>query len=128
MIGANRLNASGRAMLVQNFLDSLKAGTAAERAEAVTALAGAYLQAALSADERQAAETAMTLALDDPSPVVRRALAEAVAGVSDADACLCLLENSGAEIAPMTLKRIVERHGREPRLSDTLLARTDLPL
>src|ERR671933_538935 len=106
MIGANRLNASGRAMLVQNFLDSLKAGTAAERAEAVAALAGAYLQAALSADERQAAETAMTLALDDPSPVVRRALAEAVAGAEAAPHHLILtLAQDQPEIAAVIAQR-----------------------
>jgi len=51
-----------------------------ERAAAVNALARAYLQSGLDAEARAEAEIALTRALDDPEPRVRRALAQALAG------------------------------------------------
>ncbi len=50
-----------------------------ERADVVNALARAYLHADLSAEARIDAEVALTRALDDPEPRVRRALAQALA-------------------------------------------------
>ena len=50
-----------------------------ERAEATSALARAYLYSDLSPDDLAAAEGAMIMLLDDPSPLVRRALAEVFA-------------------------------------------------
>src|SRR5881409_927814 len=52
---------------------------AAERGDATAALARAYLYSALSPDDRAAAEGALIMLLDDPSPLVRAALAKALA-------------------------------------------------
>jgi uncharacterized protein (DUF2336 family) len=52
---------------------------AAERAEATTALARAYLYSDLSNDDHAATEGALIMLLDDPSPLVREALACALA-------------------------------------------------
>jgi uncharacterized protein (DUF2336 family) len=52
---------------------------AGNRAEATSALARAYLYSELSEEDRLAAEAAMIVLLDDPSPLVRRALADALA-------------------------------------------------
>ena len=51
-----------------------------DRAALVNALARAYLHSHLDAESRAEAEIAMTRALDDPEPRVRRALAHALAG------------------------------------------------
>ena len=62
-------------MIVRQFLQWVRTAGAAERAEATTALARAYLYSDLSADDRAAAEGALIMLLDDPSPLVREALA-----------------------------------------------------
>src|SRR6185312_9826657 len=66
-------------MIVRQFLDGIRAASAAQRVEAAGALARAYLHSDLSADDAAAAEGAMLMLLDDPSPLVRRALADALA-------------------------------------------------
>lgn len=66
-------------MIVREFLQWLRTATAGGRADGATALARAYLFSPLSLDDRAAAEGAMLMLLDDPSPLVRRALAEAFA-------------------------------------------------
>src|SRR5215470_15600718 len=66
-------------MIVRQFLHWVRQASAGERAEATSALARAYLYSGLSVDDRAAAEGAMIMLLDDPSPLVRRALAEALA-------------------------------------------------
>jgi uncharacterized protein (DUF2336 family) len=66
-------------MIVRQFLHWVRQAPAGERAEATSALARAYLYSDLSPDDRVAAEGAMIMLLDDPSPLVRRALAEALA-------------------------------------------------
>jgi len=71
-------------MIVRQFLHWARTAPAGERAEATGALARAYLYSDLSDDDRAAAEGAMIMLLDDPSPLVRRALAEALAGSPDA--------------------------------------------
>ncbi len=71
--------ASGRVMIVRQFLQWLRTAGAAERAEATSALARAYLYSDLSPDDRAAAEGALIMLLDDPSPLVREALARALA-------------------------------------------------
>jgi len=71
-------------MIVRQFLQWVRQAPAGERAEATSALARAYLYSDLSEDDRAAAEGAMIMLLDDPSPLVRRALAEAFAGAADA--------------------------------------------
>ena len=66
-------------MIVRHFLDWVRTAPAGKRAEATAALARAYLYSDLSADDAAAAEGAMLMLLDDPSPLVRRALADALA-------------------------------------------------
>jgi uncharacterized protein (DUF2336 family) len=66
-------------MIVREFLQWLRTAPAGERADGASALARAYLFSPLSFDDRAAAEGAMLMLLDDPSPLVRRALAEAFA-------------------------------------------------
>ena len=179
-------------MIVRDFLDWVRTASAGRRAEATSALARAYLYSDLSADDLAAAEGAMLMLLDDPSPLVRRALADvlaaspsappaivlalaadqpqiaapvlalsplfvdadlvdavatgspaaqaaiasraalprsvaaAIAEVGTAEACLTLLENPDADIAPFSIDRIVERHGHLAAIREPLLARDDI--
>ena len=62
-------------MIVRQFLHWLRTAPPGDRAEATSALARAYLYSDLSDSDRAAAEGAMTMLLDDPSPLVRQALA-----------------------------------------------------
>ena len=179
-------------MIVRQFLHWLRNAPPGERAEATSALARAYLYSDLSDTDRAAAEGAMIMLLDDPSPLVRQALAEvfaaseyapphvvhslasdqaeiaspilersplfvdtdlvdavatgeptrqvaiagrgalpasvsaAIAEVGCAEACLVLLENEDAEIAPFSLDRMVERYGHLAVIRDLLLTRDDI--
>ena len=179
-------------MIVRQFLQWVRNAPAGERAEATSALARAYLYSELSADDAAAAEGAMLMLLDDPSPLVRRALADvlaaspgappavvhalagdqpqiaapvlalspllvdadlvdavatgcpsvqaaiasraelpravsaAIAEVGTAEACLILIENTGADIAPFSIDRIVERFGHLAAIREPLLERDDL--
>ena len=181
-------------MIVERFLEWIRTAPVARRAEGCHALARSYLFSALSADERDGLEAAMTVLLDDPAsqvrfslahalantdkaphhiilalsedqphvaalvaerspllldtelidllatreevvqiaiarrPVVSRAVAAAVAEVASAEACLELLCNSGARVPRFSLDRMIERHGGDPELRETLLLRNDLPL
>jgi uncharacterized protein (DUF2336 family) len=184
----------GCAMIVRQFLHWIRQAPPGERAEATSALARAYRYSDLSPDDLAAAEGAMIMLLDDPSPLVRRALAEAfasadnapqvvvhalaadqpdvalpiiaqspllleddlvdliaiaqadvqvaiagrsllprtiaaaIAEVGAAEACLALLENSNADIAPFSIDRIIERFGHLAPIRENLLAREDLPM
>jgi len=71
-------------MIVRQFLRWVQTAAPGERAEATSALARAYLYSDLSSEDRLAAEAAMIVLLDDPSPMVRRALADALANSDDA--------------------------------------------
>ena len=165
-------------MIVRHFLDGIRAASAAHRVESAGALARAYLHSDLSLDDAAAAEGAMLMLLDDPSPLVRRALADALAAdqpqiaapvlalsplfvdadlvdavatgtdavqaaiasraglprsvaaaiaeVGSADACLMLVENPAAEIAPLSFDRMVERFGHVAILREAFLARDDI--
>jgi uncharacterized protein (DUF2336 family) len=73
-----------RVMIVRRFLQWVRTAPAGERADAAGALARAYLFSELSAEDRAAAEGAMLMLLDDTSPLVRRALADALAASPDA--------------------------------------------
>jgi uncharacterized protein (DUF2336 family) len=181
------------AMIVRQFIQWLRNAPAGDRADATSALARAYLYSDLSPDDRAAAEGALLLLLDDPSPLVRRALAEvfatsqaappavihalahdqpdvaapilerspllldadlvdqvatgspmvqsmiaararlpravaaAIAEVAAAQACLVMIENPNAEIAPFSLDRIAERHGHLASIREALGNRSDLP-
>ena len=180
-------------MIVRQFLQWQRTASAAERADATSALARAYLYSNLSPDDRAAVEGALLMLLDDPSPLVRAALAQAlaaseqapptvilalagdqpaiaacvlehspllvdadlvdavatfgppaqiaiasrnllpsavsaaVAEVGSAEACLVLVENTRAAIAPFSLDRIVERFGHLGAIREAMLARRDLP-
>src|SRR5665811_2375317 len=140
-------------MIVRQFLQWIRHAPPGERAEATSALARAYLYSDLSPDDIAAAEGAMIMLLDDPSPLVRRALADvfataqpaaqaaiasramlprslaaAIAEVGSAQACLALLENSGADIASFSIDRVVERFGHLAAIREPVLARADLPM
>lgn len=65
-------------MIIEHFLHWIDGAKAAERASAADALARAFLTLDLSFEDRCTAEAALTLLLDDPSPTVRMALAEAM--------------------------------------------------
>ena len=179
-------------MIVRQFLQWHRTAPAGVRADATSALARAYLYSDLSPDDRAAAEGAMLMLLDDPSPLVRRAMAEAfassekappvvvhslaadqpdvaaavlqrsplfvdadlvdmvataapevqaaiasrhalpravaaaIAEVGSAEACLVLIENEEADIAPFSLDRIVARFGHLGAIREVLLGRDDL--
>ena len=181
-------------MIVRVFLQWLRTASAGERADGATALARAYLLSPLSLDDRAAGEGAMLMLLDDPSPLVRRALAEAfassqaappavvhglaadqpfvavpilersplfvdadlvdmvatghreivaaiarrpmlqrsvaaaIAEVGPAEACLELIENPDADIAPFSMDRIVARYGHLAAIRESLLALDNLPV
>jgi uncharacterized protein (DUF2336 family) len=180
-------------MIVRQFLQWVRTAPAGLRAEATGALARAYLYSDLSDDDRAVAEGAMLMMLDDTSPLVRRALAEALCGsidappaiihalsndqpdiavivlerselfidadlveivatggvlvqtaiasryalqrsvaaaiaeVGQAEACLTLIENAEADVAPFSLDRVVERHGHLAAIRESLLTRDELP-
>src|SRR6478672_11597178 len=71
-------------MIVRQFLHWVRQAPPGERAEATSALARAYLYSDLSPDDLAAAEGAMIMLLDDPSPLVRRALSDAFASADKA--------------------------------------------
>jgi uncharacterized protein (DUF2336 family) len=180
-------------MIVRQFISWVRTAPAGERAEATRALARAWLISDLSDDDRAAAEGGLLMQLDDPSPLVRRAMAEvfarsatapaaivqalsvdqpsvavsvleyspllvdadlvdivatgsrevqcavarrayvpvsvcaAIAEVGSAAAALELIENPGADLAPLSWARIVERHGHLAAIRESMLALDDLP-
>jgi uncharacterized protein (DUF2336 family) len=65
-------------MIVRDFLQRANHASACERAEATSALARAYLYSDLSPDDLTAVEGVMLMLLDDRSPLVRQAVAEAL--------------------------------------------------
>src|SRR5260370_5637012 len=93
-------------MIVRHFLQWVRTAPAADRADAAGALARAYLYSDLSPDDRMAAEGAMVMSLDDPSPLVRRALAETLAASPEAPPAVILaLTGDQPEIAGLVLER-----------------------
>src|SRR2546423_947403 len=75
-------------MIVGQFINWIRPASAGERAEATRALARAWLISDLSHDDRVAAEGALLMLLDDPSPLVRQAMAEAFARSTEAPASI----------------------------------------
>src|SRR5437764_14670719 len=93
-------------MIVRHFLQWVRTAEAAERAEATSALARAYLYSDLTDDGRIAAEGAMIMLLDDPSPLVRHALADALSASAQAPAAVMhALINDQPDIATIVLER-----------------------
>ena len=98
-------------MIVRQLLHWLRTAPPGERAEATSALARAYLYSDLSETDRAAAEGVMIMLLDDPSPLVRRALAEVFAA---------------SEAAPPTVVHALA--GDQPDVAAPLLERSPLLL
>lgn len=71
-------------MIVKSFLKWAETAKTGDRCRATMALTRAYAQGVMAAAERQAAEAALTLLLEDPSPKVRLALADGLAAVDHA--------------------------------------------
>ncbi len=93
-------------MIVRQFLQWVRTASAAARADATRALARAYLYSDLSSQDRAAAEGAMIMMLDDPSPLVRQALADILGGSEEAPPCIILaLSGDLPEIAAPVLER-----------------------
>src|ERR1700738_2358980 len=75
-------------MIVRHFISWVRTAPAGERAEATRALARAWILSDLSEDDRAAAEGALLMLLDDPSPLVRQAMAEVFARSVSAPAAI----------------------------------------
>jgi uncharacterized protein (DUF2336 family) len=102
-------------MIVRQFLRWIQTAAPGERADATNALARAYLYSDLAQEDRLAAEAAMTVLLDDPSPLVRKALADALAGSGTAPRGVVL---SLAQDQPDIAEAVV---ARSPMLTDAEL-------
>ena len=93
-------------MIVRNFLQWAITASAAQRSEGAGALARAYLYSELDERTRRDAEIAMMSLLDDPSPLVRRALADNFASAADAPRSLIsALADDQSDIAAPVLSR-----------------------
>jgi uncharacterized protein (DUF2336 family) len=102
-------------MIVRRFLHWAQSASPAQRAEGVSALARAYITADLDRAARDDAEHVLTQFLDDPSPLVRRAMAEAFARAQEAPHHIVLaLADDQSDISSIVL-------GRSPLLSDSEL-------
>ncbi|HEY1736503.1 MAG TPA: DUF2336 domain-containing protein [Methylovirgula sp.] len=102
-------------MIVRRFLHWAQDASPQQRAQGVSALARAYLGTKLDRESRTDAERVLTQFLDDPSPQVRRAMAEAFARASNAPHHIVLaLADDQSDIASIVL-------GRSPILSDSEL-------
>lgn len=77
-------------MIVRRFLLWARTANAEARASGAAALAGAYLRSGMVEEDRREAETALIALVDDPSPLVRRAIAEEVAASPRAPRTLIL--------------------------------------
>jgi uncharacterized protein (DUF2336 family) len=92
--------------IVRRFLAWAQCAGAEERGEAASALARAYLYSDLTPSMRAEAALAMTSLLDDPSALVRRALAEALGGASEAPRHVILaLAGDQSDVAAAVLQR-----------------------
>jgi uncharacterized protein (DUF2336 family) len=124
-------------MIVRQFLQWVRTAPAADRADATSALARAYLYSDLSKDDRIAAEGAMLMLLDDASPLVREALAQALAASPEAPpAVVFALASDLPEVASIVLERspllidadLVDRvGGGEPWAQAAIARRHSLP-
>ena len=93
-------------MLIPQFLAWAEQASAEERADAAAGLARAFLYTELDPLTHSEAERALTILLDDPSGLVRRALAEAVATSVDVPRHLLLaLAADQSDIAALVLER-----------------------
>jgi uncharacterized protein (DUF2336 family) len=77
-------------VIVRRFLLWARTANAEDRASGAAALAGAYLRSGMADEDRAEAETALVALIDDPSPRVRRAIAEEMASAPRAPRNLVL--------------------------------------
>jgi uncharacterized protein (DUF2336 family) len=92
--------------IVRRFLAFTQCAGPEKRAEAASALARAYLNSGLAQPMRAEAELAMMSLIDDPSPMVRRALADALGSAWDAPRALILaLASDQSDVAAAVLSR-----------------------
>jgi uncharacterized protein (DUF2336 family) len=97
---------AGETDIVRRFLAWMQRASAEDRAEAVSALARAYLYSPLSDAVRREAVVALTTVLDDPCARVRGALAEALASASDAPRHIIVgLASDQSEVSRIVLAR-----------------------
>ncbi len=93
-------------LIVQRFLAWSRSVSVEERAQGVNDLALAYIHGGLRDEERQEIETVLTVLLDDPSPVIRRVIAEAFADRDDvARHIVATLASDLPDIAAIVLRR-----------------------
>ncbi len=93
-------------MIVQHFLKWVESAKVAERASAANALARAFIETDMPLEDRCAAEAALTLLLDDPSPKVRMAMAEGLAMSRRApEQVIAALAQDQDDIAAMVISR-----------------------
>jgi uncharacterized protein (DUF2336 family) len=124
-------------MIARQFLQWIRTAGAAERSEATRALARAYLYSDLSADDRAAAEGALIMLLDDPSPMVREALARALAfseqspppvilglAADEPDVASWVLEHSPLLMDADLVDAVATS---QPQIQSAIARRTDLP-
>ncbi|NNM73276.1 DUF2336 domain-containing protein [Enterovirga sp. DB1703] len=91
---------------MRRFLLWARSASPGHRAEATGALARAFLYSDLSEADRWEAETALTAMLDDPSAIVRRAMAESLAASPDAPRHIMVaLAADAPEVAELVLAR-----------------------
>lgn len=121
----------GRIVIVQAFLRWAETARTGDRARAARALASAFIQSDLGPEEHRAALMAMTYLLDDPSPKVRLALAEALASSNNAPRAIIMsLAEDQPEIACTVIAcspvlrdaDLVELAGRGSSLTRSLVA------
>jgi uncharacterized protein (DUF2336 family) len=118
--------------IVRRFLAWAQCADAEKRAQGASALARAYLYSDLTASVRAEAILAITALVDDPSLLVRRALAEALCSASDAPRGLIrALAADESDVAASVLQRspvltdadLVECAGTADVVAQTALAR-----
>ncbi len=103
---------SEASVIIQAFLRWVETAKTGDRVRAAAALGQAYVTAEMNTLDHHAAEMAMTFLLDDPSPKVRLALAEAVADCGRVPRAIIL---SLAEDQPETAYAVISR---SPVLND----------
>lgn len=92
-------------MFVRKFLAWAAAAPPADRAPAAASLARALLEGELPKDEEYEAEVALAVLADDPSPLVRRAIAEEIASRANAPRQIVVaLAGDQSEIAAPLLR------------------------
>lgn len=103
---------SEASVIIQAFLRWVETAKTGDRVRAASALGRAYVTTEMTTLDHHAAEMAMTFLLDDPSPKVRLALAEAIADFNGIPRSIIL---SLAEDQPETAYAVISR---SPVLND----------